>query len=301
MALSIQCTCGVPFEVEDSLAGQVVTCPACQASTQAPALERTPVRTSGLALASMILALVGAFTLIFTLLAVLLGACALLSIKRNREQLAGAGYAIFGIVAGTLFTGLGFFLYTKIELMPVDSYLEAGLYSSMIDYSGDREVQRKDRGYAITRPTAEWGVAKKGLMVQLGVDGELMLVNPHRHAYVQVITEPVFGRSLEAYADSIIKSYQEDRREAHVGLFSPKIGGFKLRDRRSLKRADGLQGIELFFDMRVGGEEISYLEHILQPAGREEFFRINGWTSRRRFSQLEEELRRGIDSFRLIR
>jgi hypothetical protein len=268
---------------------------------EAPALDRTPVRTSGLALTSVILALVGAFTVIFSLLAVLLGALALISVKRSCGQLAGAGYAIFGIVAGAIFTGLSLFLYINVELMPVDGYLEAGLYSSMIDYSGDREVQRKDRGYAITRPSAKWGVAKKGLMVQLGAEGELMLVNPHRHAYVQVMTEPVFGRSLESYTDAIVKSYREDQRDVHVGLFSPKTSGFKLRDRRPLKRADGLQGFELFFDMRVGGEEITYLEHILQPAGRDEFFRINGWTSRRRFSELEAELRRAIDSFRLIR
>src|SRR6266702_4949778 len=106
MALSIQCTCGIPFEVEDTLAGQVVTCPECQATTEAPSLVHTPVRTNGLALASVILALVGAFTVIFPLLAVLLGALALNSIRRNRDESAGTGYAIFGIVAGLIFTGL---------------------------------------------------------------------------------------------------------------------------------------------------------------------------------------------------
>src|SRR5262245_61562674 len=98
MALSLTCSCSAHFEVEDTLAGQVVVCPECQASLKAPTLDRKPLRTSGLALASVILALIGAFTILFTLLAVLLGVAALVSISRNRERLAGSGYAVFGIV-----------------------------------------------------------------------------------------------------------------------------------------------------------------------------------------------------------
>ena len=301
MALSIECTCGVPFEVEDTLAGQVVTCPACQATTQAPALDRTPIRTNGLALTSVVLSLVGAFTVIFSLVAVLLGACALISIKRNRDRTAGTGYAIFGIVAGVIFTGLSLFLYMNFELLPVEGYWEAGWYSGMIDYSGDREVQQKDRGYSITRPNVKWGVAKQSLKLQLGVEGDLLLVNPQRRAYVQVLAEPVFGRSLDAYVDEVVKSYREDRNDLHVGLWAPKSGGFRLRQRGPLKRVDGLQGVELLFDLHVGPEELTFVEHILQPAGRNEFFRVNGWASRRRFSHVEGEMRQAIDSFRLLR
>ena len=301
MALSIQCACGVPFEVEDTLAGQVVTCPTCQATTQAPQLDRTPIRTNGLALASVVLALVGAFTVIFTLVAVLLGALALISIKRNRDRTAGTGYAIFGILAGVMFTGLSLFLYMNFELLPVEGYWEAGWYSGMVDYSGEREVQQKDRGYAITRPSVKWGVAKQTLMHQLGAEGELMLVNPHRRAYVQVMAEPVVGRNLDVFVDEVIKSYREGRNDLHADLLAPKMGGFKLRQRGPLKRPDGLQGVELLFDLRIGPEEFTFVEHILQPAGRDEFFRINGWASRRRFSHVEEELRRAIDSFRLLR
>jgi hypothetical protein len=237
---------------------------------------------------------------LFTLLAVLLGACALLSIARNRDRLAGSGYAMFGIVAGVIFTGLSLFLYINFELLPVDGYLEAGLYSSMVDYSGDREVQRKDKKYAITRPSAKWGVAKKGLMNQLGAGGELMLVNPYRHGYVQVMSDGVFGRTLDQYVDEIINTYRNDVREVRVGIWSPSMSGFKLRDRRPLKRADGMQGVELTFDLRIGGEELTYVEHILRPAGRDEFHRVHGWSARRRFAQIEEEMRRALDSFRLL-
>src|SRR5437870_8377341 len=144
MSTSLNCSCGARFEVEDACSGQIVACPGCQAPVQCPALDRVPARTSGLALASAILALIGAFTILFTILAVLLGACALLSIRRHRDRLAGSGYAAFGIVAGIVFTGLSVFLYSNFEVLPLDGYLEAGLYADGVDYSSDREVLRQD-------------------------------------------------------------------------------------------------------------------------------------------------------------
>src|SRR5262245_13070273 len=100
MPLSLSCSCGARFEVEETFAGQEVACPECQTSLKAPLPHCVPRRTSGLAVASVILAVAGAFTLIGTLLAVVLGAAALVSIARHRERLAGAGYAVFGIVWG---------------------------------------------------------------------------------------------------------------------------------------------------------------------------------------------------------
>ena len=58
--------------------------------------ERLPLRTSGYALASVILALVGAFTLIGSAVAVVFGVCGLISISRNRGRLTGSAYAVFG-------------------------------------------------------------------------------------------------------------------------------------------------------------------------------------------------------------
>jgi hypothetical protein len=259
-----------------------------------------PVRTSGLALAALILSLVGMFTVIFTLIAVFLGFLAIIAIKRNRDQVAGMGYAVFAIVAGTLFTGASIFLYTNVELMPVDGYVEAGFNSGMIDYGGDREVQRKDKGYAITRPNARWGVAKQGFMMQMGAEGDLMLVNPYRHAYVQIMADGVFNRTLETYTEEVIKSYRDAHRHGPPGMWGPQVARFQLRDSKKLTLRDGLDGRELIFDMSFGNEQDTYVEHIIHSAARDEFYRIPGWTSKKRFAQMESELRGAIDSFRLI-
>src|SRR5579872_4982561 len=100
MALSLTCDCGARFEVEDTLAGQEVSCPECQQPLKAPALQALPVQTSALAIASAVLALAGAFTVVGTLAAVGLGIAALVSIARHRDRLAGSGLALFGILAG---------------------------------------------------------------------------------------------------------------------------------------------------------------------------------------------------------
>src|SRR5689334_16012982 len=104
--IMITCACGARFEVDDTLAGQEVLCPDCQQPLKAPAVDRPPQLTSGWALASVVLALVGAFTLFGSLAAVLLGVIALISISRHRRQVSGTGFAVFGICLGVLFTGL---------------------------------------------------------------------------------------------------------------------------------------------------------------------------------------------------
>jgi hypothetical protein len=300
MGLTLNCSCGACFEVEDTFAGQSIACPECRASVAVPAQDRTLLRTSGLALASMLLALVGAFTILFTLVAVLLGLCALVSIARNRDRLAGRGYALFGIAAGAGFTVLSFFLYSNLELLPVDNFLEAGFLASQIDYSGDREVVRKDAGFSITRPSAKWGIARQALVDSMDAQCDLMLVNAYRHCYVQVSREALFGRSLDEFADAIIKVYQEEDRPQRRSPWNPTRGGFKLRQRRALPQADGTEAVEMVFDLKFNRQDFSYIEHVYQAADRDTFYRVLAWSARRRFTQMEPELRRAVDSFRLL-
>src|SRR5262245_34612351 len=119
MALSLSCPCGARFEVEETFAGQAVACPDCQRSLRAPAPGRVVRRTSGLAIASVALALMGAFTVVGTVVAVLLGLAALVAIARRRDRLAGAGFAVLGIVLGVAFTGLTLFAFSTQELFGV--------------------------------------------------------------------------------------------------------------------------------------------------------------------------------------
>src|SRR5438045_2244643 len=69
MALSLSCACGARFDVDDAQAGKEVVCPECQQSVKAPAASPAVVTTDW-ALASVVLALAGAFTVVGSLAAV---------------------------------------------------------------------------------------------------------------------------------------------------------------------------------------------------------------------------------------
>src|SRR5262245_8798641 len=151
MALSLTCDCGARFEVEDTLAGQEVSCPECQHPLKVPAQGAAPPRTSLYALASAVLALIGAFTVVGTAAAVVLGVAALVSIARHRPRLTGVGFAAFGIGAGAVFTALTLFALGRGELFGFGDALRERTMADQVDLTGPLEV--RGRGFALTRPS----------------------------------------------------------------------------------------------------------------------------------------------------
>lgn len=301
MSLSLSCPCGAQFEVPDNLAGQQVACPECQEPVKAPAAARVPLRTSGYALASVVLALAGMFTVVGTLAAVVLGALALLSIARNRDRLAGTGYAVFGIVGGVILTALACFAYSSGELFGVDGWMRSGVYSSQVDYSGDLEVKRERLGYAVTRPSLRWGVAKPALLKELKNDGDLLLVNAKLDAYVDVWPADL-GGSLDDYLDEVLRAYQ-----AHepVGAFGPQgtLGAtnrWKVVKRERLPTKDGLAAAEMVLELQFGAQHFTFIDRVVQEERGGQAFHLRAWVARRRFPQAEPELRWILDSFRLL-
>ena len=192
----LTCACGARFEVDDTLAGQEVLCPECQQPIKAPALDRPPQVTSGWALASVVLALVGAFTVLGTVLAAVLGFYALLHIARNRQRVSGAGLAVFGICLGVLFTGLTVFALTTSDLFGLESLVRERTLSQQVDTSGPLEVVRGLKGFAITRPTEKWGQVLGNQSGDQAVSGlqtnrDLLLMQVPRYAFIDVRTLPV--------------------------------------------------------------------------------------------------------------
>ena len=59
MTLSLTCACGALLEVDDKFAGHTIHCPDCNRPINTAPPVPNPPFTSGLALASMLLALVG--------------------------------------------------------------------------------------------------------------------------------------------------------------------------------------------------------------------------------------------------
>src|SRR5262249_23739752 len=138
-------------------AGQEVLCPECQQPIQAPVLQRLPRVTSGWALASVLLALIGAFTVVGTVVAVLLGIIALVSISRHRHRVRGTGFAVLGIGMGLLFTVLTVVALNASDMFGLESWMRERTMAQKIDTSGPMEIVRGLKGFAITRPTEKWG------------------------------------------------------------------------------------------------------------------------------------------------
>ncbi len=201
MPLSLTCDCGARFEVEDALAGQTVSCPECQASLKAPAARRPVVRTSNFALASFVLAIVGAFTVVGSIAAAVLGLIGAGAILRDRERVAGLGFAVTGVVLGIAFTALTLFGFSRLELLFHNlrsQELNAGL-DRKVDVNATVQVQQD--GYGVTKPPG-WGQAvldAKGtekefadpcVQVLLQDTPSLLLVESALDAFVSVEVEP---------------------------------------------------------------------------------------------------------------
>ena len=57
----------------------------------------------------------------------------------------------------------------------------------------------------------------------------------------------------------------------------------------------------MIFDVRASGQAMTFVTRVCRPAlSREEVFIINTWTRRQRFAEIEAEVRRALDSFRLL-
>lgn len=308
MSLSLHCPCGARFEVEETFAGQEVACPECQGPVKAPPAHRAgPRRTSGYAIASLILALAGAFTVIGTLAAVLLGVAALIQVSRQRQRLAGSGYAVFGIVWGVIFTALSLFAYSSSELFGVGGMVREAMLSGEIDYTGPLEVLRHAEGFAITRPSEKWGVASESMDPHhwphdhdLGV--ELILANVARQAQVDVtfvdLTRDRPGiTSLEQCKDRVVDWFSDRRRLGRDP--TEQILGFtrfKLRESRRLPQQGRVEIVEILLDVHLAGQPRTYLVRVIKRG--DELYVLRGWASRRQFPRVEPEVRKALDSFR---
>ncbi len=237
----LTCACGTRFEVDDTLAGQEVLCPECQQPLRAPARQRPPQVTSGWALASVVLALVGAFTVLGTVVAVLLGLIALAQIARHRERLTGAGFAVLGIGLGVLFTGLTLFALSSSDLFGLEGLVRERTLAQQVDTSGPMEIVRGAKGFAITRPSEKWGQVSGNqsddpAVSPLQRDRDLLLLQAARYAFLDVRTRPRgHFRTLDQCQDDILAEFEAPHRPPSP--FGEDDEDFQPAPRRSCKRA----------------------------------------------------------------
>lgn len=304
----LTCACGARFEVDDSLAGQEVLCPECQQPIKAPDAERLSRVTSGWALASVSLALIGAFTVVGTIVAVLLGLIALASISRNRDRVTGTGFAALGICLGVLFTVLTVVALNADNIFGLESWLREQTLGQKIDTAGPLEIVRVLKGFAITRPTEKWGEV-------LGNDSDdpavgafqeqldLLLMQMARHAFIDVRMLPVGPfQNLDQCESEIVAGFETHRRPRDPfdddDDFHPAARVRRLGERR-LEPKDGMEGRELEIEVRCGGKPWHFLIRLYRR-GNGRVYVVRAYGPKRRFAEVRGELETALDSFRIL-
>jgi hypothetical protein len=305
----LTCACGARFEVDGTFAGREVACPECQQRVKVPFVHQAPPRTSGLALASLTVALVGAFTP-GTILAIALGIAALWSISRNRGRLTGAGFAVFGMVLGLVFGVLTLFASPFGSL--ADQLRERAL-GEEIDRSGPLEIVMDADGFAITRPSEKWGRLQTGhlddpVVGSFQKERDLVLVQPRRLGFVDVRVERKgrFG-PLDRWEYEVLNELGPSPRPRNLRFGEDDGDVFsRLRSHAQLvgpsQRLDepGREGLEMLIDVRVARQQFRFLVRVYRQRGGSVYV-VRAYTSARRFAGLEAELRQALDSFRILR
>jgi hypothetical protein len=308
MAVSLTCGCGARLEIDDKFAGQTVYCPDCQRPLQAPKVEAAPavgLRTSGLALTSFTLALVGAFTILGTLAAAILGAVALVHIARYPQRLTGKGYAVAGIVLGVVMTAGTVFALSSIELFGLSGVINDAQWAGRLDHGGPLEIVREDQGFSIKRPNDRWGVYKPPTGAV--VNSELLLVLPAEDIVVLCFSDRVAaGWSLDTCLEEALKKVRNNNNEFE-GLFTKASKGKNTTywDRKSPRRpeptADGVAWVEVVAEKEIDHHERkTLLIRVYKKQGSDTMYIVVGAARKGNFDRALPQLKEVMDTFKVL-
>jgi hypothetical protein len=307
----LTCACGTRFEVDDSLAGQEVLCPECQQPLRAPPAERPPQVTSAWALASVLLALIGAFTLIGPIAAIGTGIIALIAISRSQKRLAGSGFAIVGIFLGILFTALTIVVLNVNDLFGLETWFRKRSMTAKVDTSGPMEIVEGGKGFALTRPNEKWGRvlgdrSDDEAVGTLQNNLDLLLMQLSLRAYVDVRTIKA-GQflTLDQCELELLAEMNTPRQPGNIlddddDFDPPTLRSAKRINGRRLDVKDGTEGREMEVEMRCGGKSWTFLIRTYRRK-QGDIYVVRAYSPKNRFQTIRDQLQTALDSFRVLR
>jgi hypothetical protein len=297
MAISVTCSCGARLELDDKFAGKAIPCPDCQQplNTKVAADESRQGQISGLAIASLILAMVGAFTIVGSLAAIVVGYFAMRQIAREPERFSGLNFARGGMIAGGLFTLVTLGLLLSNDVFGVDSLLRELRHASQLQYKTEAgglfKIQQvgRDNDYAIPRPSSAW--AKLDLK---GDDLDLLtLVNLREDAHLVCLSmveqdeESALDKAAEKLRSSGLFKFL-NRPEAKAPTPEPEPR--KVPENKN----------ELIVDVRVGNYDRTFLLRVVKGQKGGDIFLLAAGTRKGRFGRIVDDVRRAFDKFQVV-
>lgn len=309
MPISVTCQCGARLEIDEKFLGKDIPCPDCQRPlpTKAP-VTPPPLdlpdnrRVSGLAVLSLTLALVGAFTLVGTLAAIAVGVYSLRQIARQPNKLEGVFYARLGVILGSVFTFVTLAALLSPTVFGLDQYLRMLALVHRIEYKAGKtiEINTQTETISIDRPSDGWAscaaISNKN---QTFESDDVILVN---------VAEDAFIACQHVFLD--LNDKLEDRQRKALDRFykSELVNLLGRLGKKSLDREGtivdtkeivvaGEKGQEITLDLRLGGIDRRFLiRAIKDPTTKLNI--LVGAARRNRFERLQDGFRESFNTFK---
>lgn len=300
MTISLQCSCSAQLEIDEKFSGQTITCPDCRGMINVPTETEWNQQTSLWALASLVLALVGAFTIIGTVAAIFVGIVALIHIRQNVDRLAGKSYAITGIVLGALFTILSITAYSSGEIFGLSQQFRQVQWLGKLDYSDDKEISRSEEGFVLDNPGEDWGVYRPEKAIVIGRLDDLLIVNPQKDAYIVVLYESVFfGAKLSEVKADAMRTFGRAQ-ISPMGIRRFGKGGQLQEVSAQPERIEGnIRVLEMVVTKRMNGNEYKFLVKLMKKTDDRTLYIFAAGSQEKDFDEMEPALREIMESIRL--
>jgi hypothetical protein len=315
MSLTLTCECGARFEVDEVWAAKEVPCPDCGAKIRAPAAEaeQTPIeRPSWLALMAVTLVVVGAFTLVGTVVGV---ALALIALIRRQP---GAGIAWLALLGGLLLSVLTWAMFAYPGQLPLGAWVRYQLLTAQVDTRGPEQIRSADNAVSLTRPKKNWGRARTNRLADpavgdLQLDGDVLLVRLSDRAYVDL--RRIDGRGdqqLSSLGDLLMtelsgaaaQAPQDDFNDRRGRRGAAPIASAEQLRTGPLEKDEEREGREWVYDVRRGGQHWRFLIRVYRQQGERQATRplylLRAYAPAARYPEREKELQAILDSFQFV-
>jgi len=313
MPIAVKCSCGSQLEIDEKFLGKEILCPDCQRPlpTKAP-VAPPPLdvpefrRTSGLAVLSLSMSVVGFFTLVGSIAGIVTGVMALKKIKQHSTKLDGARLARAGIIIGAA----GLVLTLLFLILPsilVEGYVRDLVYAGRVEFPTSKTIDRNEGSVRIDRPSErwnDWGVYKSPTTINdanVHTD-DLILINTHENAFIacQRVT-----LKFDEVADADHKKKALERLQNSELLRLMARGPFpaermptdeKKPDEKGKKDAKNKDDkTEYVFDMRVGKYDRRFLVRWIVRDNGTKLTVLVAAVPTGRFERMEKDIRESFE------
>jgi hypothetical protein len=311
MPISVTCQCGARLEIDEKFLGKEIPCPDCQRPlpTKAPAAP-PPLdlpdyrRTSGLAVLSLTLALVGAFTLVGTIAAIAIGILALKEIAGKSNKLDGINLARAGIVLGAIFAVITLASMVSPTVFGLDVFLREMALASRLKYSARALIENEITNGKIKierpAPVESWAEYLGSGQQTANVESDLLiLVNVREDAYISCqSSDREFAADPEALEKTALERFHKSELVNLLGKTKGKLASEgKIVESRKPPAAGGTH--EIILDIRIGNQERRCL---LLFSTEQNLLKLNvfvGCARKNRFDRMQEQFRKAFETFKV--